>query len=231
MPEKLRFLAAIILWLVFVPGHTGPEPPAPTLALEASADTQVPRQRLVISLSASAEGPEPAALAKTVNRTMKWALDQVHEPVEASTTDYQTRRVTRKGETVSWHVSQRLRLAGMDDEALLALAGRLQARMEITAMEYEVSTAARDEAVERLIPQAIAAFEQRAEIAARAYRSHCHVLQEASLRTDADRPFPVFRTAAMEAMAEAPSVPAGEGGRAEIRVTMQGSIRLVPCKR
>lgn len=231
MPGKLKLVTAIMLWLVFIPGHTSPEPPAPTLALEASADTQAPRQRLVLSLSASAEGQDPAALAEAVNRSMEWALDQVREPIEANTTDYQTRRVTRKGETVSWHVSQRLRLASMDDKALLALAGRLQGRMEVTAMEYEVSTAARDEAVERLIPQVIAAFEKRAEIAARAYRGHCHVLEEASLGTDADRPYPVFRAAAMEAMGEAPGAPAGEGGRAEIRVTMQGSIRLVPCMR
>lgn len=223
-------IAAIAaLWLIAPACHGEPERLAPELNLQASVQTEIPRQQLEITLSASAEGPQPGPLAEQVNKTMQWALAQIRKPVTAETTGYQTQRITRKGETQTWRVSQGLRLQALDDETLLTLAGNLQHRMEIIGMHYHASPSARAQAVERLIPQVIAAFEQRAQIAAAAYRNHCHVLDQASLHTGEDNPRPLYRAAAMEASSNALNPPAGEGGKAEIRLTMQGSIRLVPC--
>jgi predicted secreted protein len=194
------------------------------VSFEAQASRDVPNDQLVAVLAVELHGPDPAALARTVNARMAEALKVAAgvPAVRARSGNYQTfPRYDRNQRIESWQVSQELRLEGADFEAATRLIGRLQENLVVRSMAVRLSPEARRAAEDALIAEAIAAFHARAERVRAAMKAAGYRVRALSLGTSGGglppRPF--------EARAMAQQV-AVEPGESQVNVTASGSIQL-----
>jgi predicted secreted protein len=176
-------------------------------------------------LAAEADQTDPAKVADDINRTMAWALDQARgvEGVTAQTGEYQTYPIyDDKGRLQSWRGSQALILRGPKIEALSALAGRLQQRLQIKTMHFTPSPERRRFSEEQLTDRLLAQFKERAgriqrDLGAKSYRI---------VRLDvgnAGEPQALTRMA-LSGTAGAPV--AAEAGSSRIRLSVHATIQL-----
>jgi predicted secreted protein len=137
--------------------------------LTASASAEVENDLLIATVFAEAEDNDQADAAATVNEAIAWAAGRARrvDGIEIQTTNYTTRPLYANGRRiVGWAARQGLRLQSEDAEALSALLGELQERVAVQSMSYGLSDAARNEAEDRLIREALAQFNRRAGLIA-----------------------------------------------------------------
>ena len=103
------------------------------------------------------------------------------------------------------------------------LAGRLSSRMPVAGIAFSLSPEARKAEEDRLLAQAIAAFQARAQAAAKAFGYARYSLLEVAVHTQAPAlgPRPMLRN-----MAAASAPLPVEGGRATVMVSVSGSVKL-----
>lgn len=202
------------------------------ISLSVSVEEQVAADRLVAVLAAQREGTSAAKLAAEVNTLVDWALAQAQAEsrIESETLDYATNPMYTKGNLSGWRVRQEIRLRSREDPALGELVGRLQERLLLESIGYEVSDGRRKEAQEGLIRAGLDAFNARAQLIAKQMGQRRHRLVEMRVETDGDRPVPIFRRmSAAPAMADAggaPPAPRIVAGKQTIRVQVSGVIEL-----
>jgi predicted secreted protein len=200
------------------------------VSLSVSVEKDVESDKLVASMMSQREGKDAAVLAREVNESVDWALEQAAaEPlVEAETTAYTTLPVYSKSTLTGWRVRQGIRLRSSDAAALSDLVGRLQDRLLVESLGYEVSDERRVAAEEDLVKEGIAAFRGRARLIAEQMEQPRFRLVEMRVDTQGDRPTPVYRAAPQAvAMAEAAPVPPRiEAGKQTVRVNVSGIIEL-----
>lgn len=229
---SLRLLRAMGLSLPLTVGTAtalaADSPPPPSISLWAGASEAVTRDLLTAELQARAEGADPAVLADQVNRTMRWALEQAERTgVEARSAGYHTQRLQREDEPPRWEVVQTVALESAADGQLLALVGTLQSRLQLTALRYEVSAAARERVQQALLPAALQRWQVQAGIAA-AELGRCWVPGQLDVQTPDDAP-PMPWRGDMMMMEAKVAPPAAAAGEADIRVQVSGSAWLRSC--
>jgi predicted secreted protein len=224
----LSVLFAARFFVATAAAHEAEEPLYDRVSLSASAQMEVPNDRLRADLSAQFEGEDAARLAAEVNRAVDWALGQAREEkaVEVKTLDYRTHPLYRQQTLSGWRVRQGIRLTSTDATALSHLVGRLQKRLAVDAVAYELSPEARSEAENQLIQQAIAAFQDRARRISGGFGREQYRLVQVDIQSGGQVPQPMFRASvAMEAdMATAPRI---EAGSQTVQVTVSGTIELL----
>ena len=184
---------------------------------------------LVAVLVAQREGTDAAQLASEVNTLVDSALNQAHgaEQVESETLAYTTNPVYTKGTLTGWRVRQSIRLRSRDAASLSGLIGRLQERLLLQSIGYEVSDGRRKETEDTLIRAGIDAFKARALLIAEQMGQRKHRLVEMRVDTRGNRPAPVYRAmAVMPAAGAASAAPRIEAGKQTIRVEVSGVIEL-----
>lgn len=229
-PWTPRALLALPVALAALPALAHePEPRFNRATFAVSASEDVPNDTLVAVLTAQRDGSSARQLAVEVNQAMAWALAKAREApgIEAQTLDYQTSPMYQKGTVTGWRVSQSLRLEGRDRAAVGDLIGVLQERLNLQQIGYEVSRERRKEVEDRLIGEAIAAFQARAKRVAADLQRRTYRLVQMDLSTGGG-PVPVLRQRAMPAaMAEvAAAPPAIEAGTQAVTVGVSGEIEL-----
>jgi predicted secreted protein len=202
------------------------EPQYNLVTLSAQAERDVPNDLLSAVLAAEAEGPDPAPLAATVNRTMQAALDTAksYRNVRVRSGAYQSTPVYDKNRVVRWRLRQELRLESSDIAAAAELIGRLQASLTVAGMNLSVSPEARRQAENSLIGEALAAFEERARLVRDAMKAKGYRLRDTSISGGGPIVRPVFAMA--RGGAEAMAAPAIEAGSSRILITVSGTIQL-----
>ena len=205
------------------------EPMFNLVTLSAQAEREIPNDLLVAVLAAEAEGPDPAALANTVNRAMRQALDaaKAARGVQARSGNYQTYPVYEKGRVARWRVRQELRLESADFEMATELIGRLQASLVVTSLGLAVSGEARRQAENALTAEAIAVFEERARIVRDALKAASYRVRNLSVSGSAPQPRPFAALAVRAAPAEG-TPPAIEPGTTRMTVNVSGTVQLQP---
>lgn len=221
------WLAAALL-LCSAVAHAQEEILFDRVSLQAEASREVENDRMRAVLVVQEEGSDPARLADRINRTMRWALDEVGETpaVTAETGGYRTEPIYRKGTLSHWRAVQSLRLESRDFTALSEVIGDLQERLQVQSMGFEVSDEARREAENALIDEALAAFEARADRVQKNLNAGGWRIINLNIGTQGGGPRPVYR---MEAMADRAG-PAVEAGTSTVTVNVSGSIQLLPGK-
>ena len=196
------------------------------ISLSVSVETEVETDLLVAVLAAQREGTDAAQLAGEVNSLVDWALNQAkaEAQVESETLGYTTNPVYSKGNLTGWRVRQSIRLRSRDSAALSGLVGRLQERLLLQSIGYEVSDGRRKDAEDTLIQEGIVAFKARAQLIADQMGQRRHRLVEMRVETQEDHPAPVFRAMAMADAA--PTPPRIEAGKQTARVQISGVIEL-----
>lgn len=218
-------LAAALLLPLLAAAHEG-EPPRDVVSFEAQASREVDNDQLVAVLAVELHGPDPAALAQSVNRRMAEALKVAASvpAVKARSGNYQTfPRYDRNQRIEGWQVSQELRLESADFAAAARLIGNLQQTLVVRSMAVRLSPEAQRAAEDALLGEAIAAFRARAELVRAAMKAGGYRVRTLSLATPGAAPPRPFEARAMSA---APASVAIEGGQSRVTVTAAGSIEL-----
>lgn len=202
-------------------------PRAGVLTIEGQAGAEVPLDVATVTLITESEDPDPAALAQRINRTLDATLKEAKADtrVSARSGGYRSFPATdREGRITAWRARAEIVLESRDFNALSALAGRLSPRMQVGGMAFALSPEARQAEEDRLVAQAIARFQSRARIAAKAFGYGSYTLLEAAVNTHAPGtpPRPMLRSAMA---AESAPVPM-EAGRTTVLVTVSGSVQL-----
>jgi len=198
-------------------------------SFSVSATEDVANDTLVAVLTVQRDGSSARQLATEVNQVMAWALAKAKEApsIRVQTLDYQTSPIYQKNVVTGWRVSQSLRLEGRETAAVSDLVGVLQERLNLQQVGYEVSRERRKEVEDRLIGEAIAAFQARAKRVAADLQRRTFRLVQMDV-SSGPAPMPVYRQRAMPmAMAEvAAAPPAIEAGTQTITIGVTGEIEL-----
>jgi predicted secreted protein len=149
--------------------------------------------------------------------------------VEAKTIGYNTWQQWEKSRPGRWRVSQTLSLSGADFAVVAALVSRLQddEGLLVSSIGFALAPETRRRVEDALTREAIAAWQERARIAADALGYREWRPGHLVVSSGEHAPQPRF-----EMMARADAAPAGrpvavEGGTAEITVTVSGEAVLL----
>ena len=197
------------------------------ISLSASAQTEVANDRMSAVLYLQREGQDAVPLAAEVNQAIEWAVAEAKRVtgVDVHTLDYRTQPVYGKQILTGWRVRQSIRLTSADSGVLSALIGRLQQRLAVADIAYELSSDRRQQVENGLVEEAIGRFSERARLVAGALGRSDYRLVSLDVSTGGPAPRPVFRGAVM-AMAEAAPAPALEPGTETVLVQVSGTIEL-----
>lgn len=201
------------------------EPVADVVNLQAEASREVENDQLIAVLVAEAQGGNPAEVAETVNKKMAEALKSAKEvpSVKLRSGNFQTfPQRGKEGRIESWHVSQELRLEAGDITAAARLIGMLQDMLNVRSMAMRLAPLTRRQAEDSLIPEAVAAFEARAELVRKALHAKGYSVRELGIGMNGSAPRPLQYESAVT---RAPAV-AVEAGSSQVTVTVSGSIQL-----
>lgn len=199
--------------------------------LSASAQGKAANDLLVAVLFHRAEGPAAEPLAAEVNHAITAAIIQTKSAPEVTvqTLNYQTFPTYQDQKVTGWSVQQSLRLESQNIGQLSQLIGALQATLKVESISYQISPALLRTTEDRLMGEAIKAFQQRAELVTQALGRKRYRLVTLDVNTQNTPVHPMrpgSRVMAMEAAAMPP--PAIEAGEQPVTVTVQGVIELQP---
>jgi len=224
-------LYILVLSLCAVAAHaqSGPAPlRADVLTLDAQASSEVQLDVATLTLVTESEGRDAAQVAQRVNQTLDGTLKEAkaESRVSARSGGYRTFPTTDKeGRIAAWRARAEIILESGDFSALSALAGRLSSRMQVAGIAFALAPETRRAEEDRLMTQAIARFQSRAQIAAKAFGYASYSVLEVAVNAQASGgipPRPMLRSAMS---AEASPVPV-EPGRTTVAVHVSGSVKL-----
>jgi predicted secreted protein len=196
--------------------------------LNASASAKVENDVLIAVLYFQKEGDDLPALSNEVNTVIGKAVKQSKKVpnVAVQTMGYFSSPVHKKIQLVGWRVRQSIRLESRDTATLTRLIGDLQSKLAVESISYDVSPESRDKVEERLISEAIVAFNQRAKLVTKELGRSKYRLVRMNVNTIGEPIRPMrHRSAPMmaDASVKAPTI---EAGQQTIQVTIQGAIEL-----
>jgi predicted secreted protein len=196
--------------------------------LSADASMQVENDTLTAQLYAQREGSDLAQLADEVNRKITQAVARAKqvEGVSVQTQSYQTYPVYQQQRLSGWRVRQSIRLESRDGAKLSRLLGELQSSLALESLQYSVSPSQRQGAEERLIKQAIDAFQQRAALVTKQLGRRDYRLVEMHINTAGEPVRPMRMRAGVMAMDSATAPPSLEAGSQSLEVSVNGTIEL-----
>jgi predicted secreted protein len=232
MRRALALLSAAAL-LAAAPLHaTDPVAPAQAATIELSAEaSQAAANDLVTAvLYAERNGPNPAAVAREVNRDIAAALEIARARADikvqsGNTSTWPVYAQDGKGRITAWRMRSELRLESTDTAAMSELVGKLQETLALAHLTMEPAPETRRKAVADVTVDALRAFEARAKLIAdtlgRRYRIAHLAVGDHGLQPP---PMPRMRAAVMAA--EAAPAPL-EGGESRVSVHVSGRIELL----
>lgn len=196
--------------------------------LGAQASMEVDNDTLIAVLYAQQEGGDLGDLTDSVNRAITQALGQAKaaQGVTVQTLGYQTSPIYQQQRLTGWRVRQSIRLESRQSERLGQLLGQLQSTLALDSLSYAVSTERRQSVEDRLIEQAIDAFQKRARLVTERLGHQRYRLVEMSINTSGQTPQPMRLRASMMAMEKSVAAPSLEAGSQNIRVDVSGRIEL-----
>lgn len=213
--------------------------PQNVVSLSAEASREVPQDLLSITLAATREGSEAAAVQGQLRQLLDGALVEARKAarpggaldVRTGTFNLSPRyssKPTPGGNNITgWIGRAELVIEGSDIAAISQLAGRLDT-LTVAHVVFGLSSQAREKAEAEVAAQAIARFRQRAEDYARHFGFGAYSLREVTVGardSGGPGPRPLYRAQAMSAGMADESQPV-EVGKATVSVTVSGSVQL-----
>ena len=209
--------------------------PAPqdVLQLSATGAVEVQQDLLVLTLSATREAADAAAVQTQLKQALDGALGLARAAAQPQQLEVRTGafgmypRHGKDGKISGWQGRAELVLQGRDFARITATAGKIQS-MAISQIAFDLSREARAKVESEAQAKAIEAFKARATELARGFGFTGYTLREVNVNSNEMSPGPRPRMMAMEAkavsMSDAP-VPV-EAGKAQVVVNISGSVQL-----
>ena len=219
MRRALAALSAAAL-LAAAPLHAA-EPvaaQATTIELSAEASRAAPNDLATAVLFAERNGPNPAAVAREVNRDIAAALEIARTRADikvqsGNTSTWPVHAQDGKGRIEAWRMRSEIRLESRNLAAMSELVGELQASLALAHISMQPAPETRRKVVDEATVDALRAFEQRAALIAGALGRKHRIAHLAVGDSGFQPPMPRMRAAAM--VAEAAAAPL-EGGESQI---------------
>lgn len=204
-------------------------PMSGVLSLESQATTEVPQDTVHITLFAEQQGADPSAissaLTKRANEAMRVAKSQSDVEVQTGNVSlYPTS--DRDGRISAWRGRTELRLQSKDFAAASRLASQLSQQMQVGGVSFSLSREAQQSVQTKLTEEAIASFRAQAQTNARAFGYNGFTIRQVQVGQNA--PIMPRQFMVMSAMADKAAAPpmALEGGKAQVTVTVSGSVQM-----
>lgn len=231
--RALAISALVLSPLLIVSGRALGEQAIPSgvLSLSASVTREVPNDTAVMTLFAERQGADPDKVADSIAQALDQGARLVKEDgaFRVGTGNVGTYpHHDRDGKVVGWRGRGELILESTEFQKLADAAARVNSILQVGAVRFKLSHAARARAETQLIEEAAAAFGEKASRAAKALGYSGYTIREVTLSSGAhDGPQPVPRFAkALNAQMEPAPLPM-DGGRAELAVTVNGAVQMV----
>jgi predicted secreted protein len=234
-PGAARLLGAALalpvaaLWLA-APARAAEDAPDRRVGFAVERSRDVANDWVTAVLSVTHEDPKAAEVAARINRDMTWAMGiaKAKTAVRTRSGGYSTYPVhdPKRGEVRQWRGTQEIVLESGDVDAVTALVGELQERLQLQSLGFSVSPERRRGIEQELVAEVLQAFQERAELVRKSFGAAGYRLVEVHVGTGGGGPPPIrpmLRTMAADAEMMPPAV---EGGTSEISVSANGSIEL-----
>ena len=200
------------------------------VSIDASASDEIDNDTMIVSLYALQESADARDASNRVNEKINWALDELkrYPELDIKTETYSTSPVYNKTQIVSWRVKQSITVKSKDMTLLSQLLGKLQRKLNLGGISFEVSKDARQQHTERLIDEALTAYDKRAALVASKVKGGGYRIVKMNISTsgsDGPRPYVAMRAMAAEADFSGVS-PRTEGGKSTLTVRVNGTIEL-----
>lgn len=201
----------------------------PVITITASVSSDVTNDRLHAVMRAEVDNADAAHAASDVNARMARAIARAKAVpgVDAATAGYSSYQISEPNKPMRWRVSQTMALESSDFIGLLALVSTLQGSdgLLLSGLNFSVGQAARRAAEDALTQRAIGSWQQRAQLAAKAFGARGWRPGRVTIQTnDYGRPQPMLKAQGMVAASGAPV--SAEGGTSEVTVTVSGEAIL-----
>ena len=195
--------------------------------LSVSATAQVENDTMVAVVYAQEEGGQATELAGVVNKRIRWGLDLVkkHPEIKHQTDAYSSAPVYSNNKIKGWRVKQSLRLESQDMTLMSDVLGKLQGDLALQSMQFTVSPDRKNKQDEKLIDDALEAFENRAQqVVKKLGRKNYKIVDIHISASGTGGVRPQYQMRAMAMNAE--STPAISAGEQMVSVTVSGKIEL-----
>lgn len=208
------------------------------LKLSAKASTDVPQDLLSITLGTNKQGANAAVVQSQLRQALDAALQEARKAARPGLLEVRTGAFVvepryapnayRSDETITgWQGRAELVAEGSDTAAISQLAGRLTT-LTVAQVTFGLSRQARDKAQAEVAAQAIGRFKAQADAYAKQFGFDSYSLREVEVSGGDEgvwrQPYPMV-AAARAAGSEAQPV---EAGKEQVRVTVSGSVQLLP---
>jgi predicted secreted protein len=207
-----------------------PAPRQDVLNLDASASAEVTYDEAIATLAYDAQGAAAAELDDAASRAIGSALKEAKQvkEVTARTGQFSSFPVYGKDQQVTgWRVRAELVIESSDFKALSELTGRLAGKLAVGNVNYVLSTATRKAIEAKLTGDAIAAYRDKAQAAARNFGYAKYRIREVTVGSGgAVQPRAMGMQLAGK-FAQAAPLPI-EAGSATVTVTVSGSVQMLP---
>jgi len=207
-------------------------PPQNVLQLQATGTVEVQQDLLMMVLTVSRDGSDPAAVQAQLKAALDAALAEAKRNAQPGQLDVRTGnfalypRHGRDGRISGWTGTAELVLEGRDFARITQTAGRINT-MTLGGVSFGLSREQRAKVEGEAQAQAIERFKARATELARGFGFAGYTLREVAVNANEPGFAPRMRMAAQEARLAAADAPVPvEPGRSAVTVTVSGSVQL-----
>jgi predicted secreted protein len=208
--------------------------PAPqnVLQLQATGTVEVQQDLLMLSLSTTKEGTDPAVVQTQLKTALDAALTEARKSAQPGQLDVRTGnfalypRNNRDGRINGWTGTAELVLEGRDFARITQTAGRIQT-MTLGGVSFGLSREQRARVETEAQAIAIERFKAKAAELGKGFGFGGYTLREVSVNTNEPGFAPRMRMAAQDArVASAESAVPVEPGKSSVVVNVSGSVQL-----
>lgn len=212
-------------------------PPQNVVQLTAAGSVEVAQDLLVLTLSATEEGSNAAAVQKRLQQVVDAALATVRpqaQPgggMEVRTSGFNVypRTTSKDGKIAGWQGRAQLVLQGKDFDRITSTAAKVQG-MQVGQVAFGLSKEGRAKVEGEAQQQAIDQFKAKAASLAKAFGFASYTLREVSVNSNEVGMRPYMAGAMMKssmAADGAESAPlAVEAGKTQVEVQVSGAVQL-----
>lgn len=207
--------------------------PAPqdVLQLSATGAVEVQQDLLVLTLSATKEAPDAALVQTQLKQALDAALAEARAAAQPQQMDVRTGafgmypRYGKDGKINGWQGRAELVLQGRDFARITGTAGKIHS-MSIGQVAFDLSREARNKVESDAQAKAMEAFRGRATELARGFGFTGYTLREVAVHSNEMTPGPRPRMLAMPTSMAADAPVPVEAGKAQVVVTISGTVQL-----